>query len=88
MVGPGDRKNVAAYLQEAYEVSITRACQTVGLPKSVYYYESKKDDTQVIEKLQELVEKSLHEAIRIILIAFVMKDWLGIINGSNECIIN
>ncbi|MFN8331318.1 MAG: hypothetical protein U0T81_08890 [Saprospiraceae bacterium] len=29
-----------------------------GLPKSVYYYESKKDDTQVIEKLQELVEKA------------------------------
>ncbi len=56
MVGPGDRKNVAAYLQEAYEVSITRACQTVGLPKSVYYYESKKDDSQVIGKLQELVE--------------------------------
>jgi putative transposase len=57
VVAPGDRKNVAAYLHEAFEISITRACSTIGLPKSVYYYKSVKDDTQVIAKLQELAQK-------------------------------
>jgi putative transposase len=57
VVAPGDRKNVAAYLHEAFEISITRACSTIGLPKSVYYYKSVKDDTQVIAKLQELAQR-------------------------------
>ena len=56
MVKPGDRKNIAAYLNKAYEVSITRACKAIGLAKSVYYYNSVKDDSQVIDKLNELVE--------------------------------
>jgi putative transposase len=55
-VKPGDRKNVAAYLHEAYEVSISRACTTIGLPKSVFYYCSVKDDSVVIDKLNELLE--------------------------------
>jgi putative transposase len=57
VVEPGDRKNITAYLQQAYEVSITRACKTIGLPKSVYYYNSVKDDSEVINKLNELVDK-------------------------------
>lgn len=54
MVKPGDRKNAAAYLKEAYRVSITRACKVSILPKSMYYYHSVKDDRAVIEKLNEL----------------------------------
>lgn len=57
MVEPGDRKNVVAYLNQAFEVSITRACVTIGLPKSVFYYTSVKDDSVVICKLQELADK-------------------------------
>ncbi len=56
MVKPGDRKNVIAYLNKAFDVSITRACKTIGLPKSVYYYCSVKDDSAVIDKLNKLVE--------------------------------
>ena len=56
MLGPVERKHIAAYLQEVFEVSVSRSCKTIGLPKSVYYYESVKDDTAVIEKLQELSE--------------------------------
>ncbi len=52
----GDRKNAVAYLNKSYQVSITRACATLGLPKSVFYYCSVKDDSQVIEKLNQLVE--------------------------------
>lgn len=56
MVRPGDRKNIVAYLQEAHEVSVTRACKAIGLPKSVLYYQSVKDDSEVVQKLQELAE--------------------------------
>jgi putative transposase len=56
VVKPGDRRNIAAYLKEAHQVSITRACNLTGLPKSMYYYQSIKDDTVVVAKLNELVE--------------------------------
>lgn len=54
MVAPGDRRNIVAYLQGTFQVSVTRACQTTGLAKSVYYYRSCKDDSMVIDKLSEL----------------------------------
>ena len=54
MVGPGERKNMVAYLREYYRVSITRACRTLTFPKSMYYYRSVKDDSEVIDKLLEL----------------------------------
>ena len=61
MVKPCERKNVAAYVMEYHQVSITRACKVVQLPKSMYYYESIKDDTVVIDKLKELAEKKPRE---------------------------
>lgn len=57
MVKPGDRKNVAAYLEQAHKVSVTRACKTIGLAKSMYYYKSVRDDSAVINKLRELAEQ-------------------------------
>jgi putative transposase len=57
VVKPGDRKNLAAYLEQTHQVSITRACKVIGLPKSMYYYSSVKDDSAVINKLTELAEK-------------------------------
>jgi len=42
------------YLIKEYVVPIVRACKVVGLTRSMWYYQSKKDDTQVIEKLTEL----------------------------------
>lgn len=56
MVKPGDRKNIIAYLDGTYQVSITRACKVIGFAKSMYYYLSVKDDTVVIDKLKELAE--------------------------------
>ena len=56
MVKPGDRKDVVAYLHQTHEVSVARACKTIGLSKSVYYYQTVKDDTVVIKKLTELAE--------------------------------
>lgn len=57
MVKPGDRRDVAAYLEKAHQVSITRACKLIGLSKSMYYYQSVRDDSMVIHKLRELVEQ-------------------------------
>lgn len=56
MVKLADRKNIVAYLKKAFQVSVSRACKTIGISKSVFYYCSVKDDTDVIEKLQELAE--------------------------------
>lgn len=57
MVKPGDRKNVAAYLEYTHQVSITRACRLMGLAKSMYYYKSTRDDSIVIKKLLELAQQ-------------------------------
>ena len=38
-------------------VSVGRACRIVGLNRSMFYYRSIKDDSQVEQKLQELAEK-------------------------------
>ena len=56
MVKPGDRKYLAAYLEQTHQISITRACRVIGLPKSMYYYTSIKDDSIVISKLTELAD--------------------------------
>lgn len=48
---------MVAYLQNNYQVSITRACKAIKFPKSMYYYTSVKDDSEVIQKLQELAEQ-------------------------------
>lgn len=61
MVKPGDRKNIVAYLDQAYPISITRACKVACLPKSMYYYQSIKDDSAVVAKLTELVDKKPFE---------------------------
>lgn len=39
------------------KVSVSRACRIVGLPRSQYYYDTVKDDSAVIEALQELAFK-------------------------------
>jgi putative transposase len=35
---------------------VSRACRVVGLHKSLWYYQSRKDDSEVIEKLRQLAE--------------------------------
>jgi putative transposase len=46
---------MAVYLMKSYPVSTTRACKVIDLPKSMFYYQSSKDDQPVIDKLHELV---------------------------------
>jgi putative transposase len=37
-------------------VTVSRACRVVGLHKSLWYYQSRKDDTEIIAKLRQLAE--------------------------------
>lgn len=48
---------MAAYVIATHHISISRACRVVCLPKSMYYYIKKKDDTETIVKLRELADK-------------------------------
>jgi len=45
---------MVAYVMEYHQISISRACRVAPLPKSMYYYKSRKDDSETITKLQEL----------------------------------
>jgi putative transposase len=48
---------MCGYLQKQFGVSIKRSCSVVALHRSMWYYQSKKDDQAVIDKLSELAEK-------------------------------
>ncbi|RYE23520.1 MAG: hypothetical protein EOP45_06835 [Sphingobacteriaceae bacterium] len=48
---------MVTYLLEFRQVSISRACRVVKLPKSMYYYENVRDDFETINKLVELAER-------------------------------
>ena len=45
------------HLQQAYGVSLGRACKVMDLSRSVYYYQSHRDDRVVIDKLQGMAER-------------------------------
>ena len=45
---------MVTYVVVSHQISISRACRVVSLPKSVYYYKKIKDDSKTITKLQEL----------------------------------
>jgi len=43
---------------------VSRACKIVSLPRSQFYYNSKKDDTEIIQSLQELAFKHVSYGFR------------------------
>lgn len=47
---------MVAYVIATHHISISRACKVVCLPKSMYYYTKKKDDSETMNKLRELAE--------------------------------
>jgi putative transposase len=51
------KRKMCGYLQKQFGVSIKRSCSVVALHRSMWYYQSKKDDQAVIDKLSELAEK-------------------------------
>lgn len=57
MVKPSGKLNVSNYLIEKFTVSIKRACNLLDLSRSLWYYQSKRDDSEVIAKLTALAEQ-------------------------------
>ncbi len=51
------KKQLVIYLQRQYQKSLRFTCDVVGLHRSQWYYQSKKDDSEVIAKLNEYAEK-------------------------------
>ena len=51
------KRRMSDYLQKKYQVSVRRSCNLVGLHRSMWYYQKKKDDQPVMDKLAELAEQ-------------------------------
>jgi putative transposase len=54
---PAEAKDVVDYIRHHHNSSISRACRVIGYSRSGLYYQSRKQDQAVQEKLQELAEK-------------------------------
>ena len=54
---PCKKKERAEHLIREYIVSIGRACKVVELARSMFNYRPKKDDTEVISKLETMVKE-------------------------------
>ena len=48
---------MSGYLQQKYQVSVRQSCQVTGLHRLMWYYQTKKDDQPVMDKLSELAEQ-------------------------------
>lgn len=48
---------MSEYLQQSFKISVKRACNLVFLCRSMWYYQSRRNDTELIERLQGLAEK-------------------------------
>ena len=57
MVKPSVKREVIGYLKANYQVGIKRLTKVVGWSRSTWYYRSKIDDSEIIEKFKELVKK-------------------------------
>ncbi len=47
---------MAEWAQAEHSATVGRACRVISLHRSLWYYQSKKDDTEVIAKLQQYAE--------------------------------
>ena len=56
MVKPSVKREVVNYLKDNYQVGIKRITRIVGWSRSTWYYQSKIDDTEIIEKFNEMVK--------------------------------
>ena len=53
-MGPATKKQLSEELVCDYKVPVSRACKMLSLPRSEFYYSTRKDDSEVIEVLQKL----------------------------------
>ena len=56
-MGPATKKQLIEELVQTNNVPVSRACKIISLPRSQFYYSSKRDDSEVVDSLQELAFK-------------------------------
>lgn len=54
---PSGKKTLVKYLLEEYKSSVHLTCSAINLHRSQWYYQVKKDDSEVIAKLNEYAER-------------------------------
>lgn len=57
MVRPSAKKEVASYLLKKYDASVEQSVSIVKMSRSSWYYKGKLDDSEIVGKLAEMVEK-------------------------------
>ena len=57
MVKPSGKKTLVSYLLKKYKRSISLTCSAINLHRSQWYYQVTKDDSEVINKLNEYAEE-------------------------------
>jgi hypothetical protein len=68
------------------ELSVRQACKTVDLPRSVYRYRKvPKDDSALMEALEELVKSIRQSAFGSATTGFGEKDMNAFISGFTGC---
>ena len=56
-MGPTTKKQLIHELVHDQGIPVSRACKLISLPRSQFYYSSKRDDTEVVDSLQDLAFK-------------------------------
>ena len=56
MLKPSAKKDAVKFLKENYKAGIKRLVGLFGMSRSSWYYESKLDDSDEIEKFEQLIE--------------------------------
>jgi len=55
-LAPEARKEIAGEIAGEFQISITRACNLMGIHKSYFYYESTKDDSEIEAAIRQKAE--------------------------------
>ena len=56
-MGPATKKQLIQELVYDQGIPVSRACKLITLPRSQFYYSSKRDDAEVVDSLQDLAFK-------------------------------
>ena len=56
-MSPAVKKQMCEHLRKAYQQSVRKVCLVMSLCRSMWYYQSCRNDQPVIDKLSELAEQ-------------------------------
>ena len=54
---PAEKRQLAVEVKQEHQLSLSRACKIISFSRSMYYYKSSRDDTEIIKLLEEWAVK-------------------------------